>query len=147
MMHHRPPSDGEGTDLVVISSPRFQSAIDQFREDTFMYDQAVDSYNQHLRNHRDSRNLQDIPARVSIQDHTAFKDVLRGNPVAIKTVIDDMIAQGYADSHLRRHPRVFPIHLEACEQLEMARTQLITTLEQALYHLQLARDVAQESVD
>ena len=100
-------------------------AVAQIREDALAYNRAVGSYNRHLKNHRDRRGLHDLEYRRPLTD----AGVMGGDPGAIDDAIDDLIAESYHDSALRRHPRQYPIHLEALEHLCVARHALLTTLE------------------
>lgn len=118
------------------ADPRFQSALEQFHEDARLYNRAVGSYNTHLSNHRERRGLHDIPFREPVSAHDDFDAALRGETEAAERVLTDLIDEAHLDSQLRRHPRTYPIHVEAVEQLEMARDQLVTTLEEALYRFQ-----------
>lgn len=111
-----------------------QSALDQFREECRIYNRAVGSYNTHLTNHPDRRDLHDIPFRSPITSREAFDDAVNGDRSAMETLLTHLINEGHLDSQLRRHPRSYPIHLEATEHLKVAREQLITTLEEALHH-------------
>lgn len=118
------------TDQIIL-----QSALDQFQEDCHLYNEAVGSYNTHLDNHRDRRDLHDIPFRVPISTNEEFEGAIDGDRPAIEALLAHLIDQAHLDSQLRRHPRTYPIHDEATEHLEDARGQLITTLEEALYHI------------
>lgn len=111
------------------------SALAQIREDSRLYNEAVGSYNTHLENHRNRRDLQDLPFREPITAHQAFEDAMDGDPSAIEALITALIDEAHLDSDLRRHPRTYPIHLEAVEHLQVAREQLISTLEEALVHV------------
>lgn len=115
---------------------RLQSALDQFREDCRVYNEAVGSYNTHLDNHRDRRNLHELPFRAPITAHEAFDDAIDGDRDAIEAILSHLLDQTHLDSQLRRHPRTYPIHIEATEHLDIAREKLITTLEETLHHLQ-----------
>lgn len=134
MTNHQPSADNDSQSQPSTARALVESALDQFAEATRPYNDAVDSYNTHLENHRDHRDLHDIPSRVSITEHDHYEDAVEGDPVAIEALLDDLIDEASLDSELRRHPRTFPIHIEACEQLELARRELVTTLENALYH-------------
>lgn len=111
------------------------SALAQIREDSRLYNEAVGSYNTHLENHRNRRDLQDLPFREPITANDAFEDAMDGHPSAIEALITALIDEAHLDSDLRRHPRTYPIHLEAVEHLQVAREQLISTLEEALVHV------------
>lgn len=117
------------------TGPLLESALDQFNEDCRLYNRALGSYNTHLDNHRDRRDLQDIPFRAPITAHDAFEDTLDGDCDAVESLLDHLIDQAQLDSQLRRHPRTYPIHVEATEQLEIAREQLVRTLEEAFCHI------------
>lgn len=111
-----------------------QSALDQFHEDCLLYNETVGSYNTHLDNHRERRDLYDLPFRAPITAHDAFNGASNGDRAAIEALLDHLIDQAHLDSQLRRHPRTYPIHVEAVEHLQLAREQLITTLEELLQH-------------
>jgi hypothetical protein len=113
---------------------RLQSALDQFREDCRLYHEAVGSYNTHLDNHRDRCDLHAIPFRAPITAHDGFDAAIDGDCAAIEELLEHLIGQAHLDSELRRHPRTYPIHVEAVEHLEIARERLVTTLEEALRH-------------
>lgn len=116
------------------TSPQLSSGLDQVREDCLLYNEAVGSYNTHLDNHRDRRELDDIPFRDAITAHGACDAALAGDPEAIEALLTDLIDTAHLDSQLRRHPRTYPIHTEAVEQLQIAREKLVSTLEEILYH-------------
>lgn len=106
--------------------------FDQLRLECMAYNRTVGSFNGHLQAYRDRLHLEDIPYR---------------EPVAVPTDIDEMEAlleflldQVYLDSRVRRHPRIAPIHLEAVEQMELARRQLLTTLEGEVQFARVAED-------
>lgn len=131
--HHTSPADGRSS----ASRPDhslLRSALDQIEEDSRLYNEAVGSYNTHLNNHRDRRDLHDLPYRDPIAAHGAFDDALNGDRAAIEAVLTHLLNQPHLDSQLRRHPRTYPIHIEATEHLEIARERLIATLEEALQH-------------
>lgn len=115
--------------------PRLQLALDQCRQEARLYNEAVGSYNTHLDNHRDRRDLHDIPFRAPITAHDAFDEAIEGDRAAIEALLTTLLDQAHLDSQLRRHPRTYPVHIEAAEQLQIARGQLISTLEAALHHL------------
>ena len=130
----RPPS------RPTIADPHLQSAIDQFREECYPYNRAVGSFNTHLDNHRERRSLGDLPFRVPIAAHEGFEGALAGERVAIETLLARLLDEIHLDSDVRRHPRTYPIHREAVDQLAFARDQLVTTLEETLQYLDGARD-------
>ena len=107
-----------------------ETGIEQVKVDCRLYDEAVESYNTHLQNHRDRRNLHDVPFRRPISNHDAFTAVLHGNKAALDELLAHLLNQPHLDSQLRRHPRTYPIHLEALEHLEIARDQLVRSLEE-----------------
>jgi hypothetical protein len=111
------------------------SALDQLREDCRLYNEAVGSYNTHLDNHRDRRDLYDIPFRTPVTAHDAFDDAIDGDRDSLEALLAHLIDQAHLDSQLRRHPRTYPIHTEASEHLQIARDQLVSTLEETLRHL------------
>ncbi len=131
LTNHNPSTDkrrAQGTALA-------DSALDQFEEAAFSYNSAVGSYNTHLHNHRDCCDLHDLPFRVPIAANDTYDPAMDGNRLAIEALVNALIAEAYLDSELRRHPGTFPIHLEACTHLQTSRTQLVTALEDALYHM------------
>lgn len=107
-----------------------ESGIEQLKMDCRLYDEAVESYNTHLRNHRDRRDLHDIPYRQPISDHGAVEDAFAGDRGAVEKLLRHLLDQPHRDSELRRHPRTYPIHLEALEHLEIARDRLVRSLEE-----------------
>lgn len=125
------PDTGEGSP----ARHRLLSALDQVREDARLYNEAVGSYNSHLDNHREERDLQDLPFREPITAHRAYDDAAVGDRLAIEDLLTHLLDQAHLDSQLRRHPESLPIHHEAAEHLRIARRQLVTTLEEALLHL------------
>lgn len=110
------------------------SALDQFREECRLYNRAVGSYNTHLDNHRDRRELYDVPFRSPITDFDCYDSAVDGDRAAMEALLTRLIDQAHLDSQLRRHPRTYPIHIDAVEHLRIAREQLIATLEQAIQH-------------
>jgi hypothetical protein len=128
-------TNGRTRNETALSRTRLQSALDQFREDCRLYNEAVGSYNTHLDNHRDRRDLHDVPFRDPITAHEAFDDAIDGDRAAIESLLASLLDQGHLDSQLRRHPRTYPIHVEAVEHLQIARERLVTTLEDALHHM------------
>lgn len=134
------PTTGSYRNQTAPDDPQLSSGLDQLREDCLLYNEAVGSYNSHLDNHLDRRNLHDIPFRDSITANGACEAALGGDPESIEDLLTDLIDKAHLDSQLRRHPRTYPIHTEAVEQLQIARDQLISTLEELLYH---TRDTAE----
>ena len=130
--HHRNRS-ASGTSLL-------QSALDQFREEYRLHEEAVESYNEHLDNHRDRRDLHELPAREPVAAHDAYEPALDGDPAAIDALLTHLIDRAHLDSQVRRHPRTYPVHVEAVEHLEIARDQLVGTLEEAFRHSQATDD-------
>lgn len=116
--------------------PLLESALEQVREDCRLYNEAVGSYNTHLDNHRDRRDLHDLPFRTPITAHDAFDDASDGDRAAIESLLTHLIDQAHLDSRLRRHPGTYPVHVEATEHLQLAREQLVTTLEEVLQHVE-----------
>ncbi len=135
MADHQTSTDDRDRSVSRTPGTLLQSALDQFREDCRLYNEAVGSYNTHLDNHRDRRDLHDVPYRTPITAHDAFDDALDGDPSAIEALLTHLLDQAHLDSQLRRHPRTYPIHVEAVDHLRMAREQLVTTLEEALRHV------------
>lgn len=117
------------------AEPRLQTGLEQIREQALVYNRAVGSYNTHLDNHRDRRGLHDIPFREPVTANDAFDDAVKGDPASIESLLTDLIDQAHLDSELRRHQETFQIHIDACDHLRIARTQLITTLEETLHQL------------
>lgn len=114
---------------------RFETSLAQLREDCRVYNEAVGSFNTHLGNHRDRRDLHDLPFRAPVVAHDAFDDALEGDPEAVEALLASLIDQAHLDSQVRRHPETYPVHLEAVEQLRIARDRLVTTLEDVLQHV------------
>lgn len=119
---------------------RLRSALAQLREDARVYNEAVGSYNTHLDNHRDRRDLHDLPFRPPVTAHDAFDDAVRGDPAAIDALLEHLVDQAHLDSELRRHPRTYPIHVEATEHLRIARDRLVSTLEAAYRQVRETRE-------
>lgn len=134
MAGSHPSRDDRGRSRAPCSEHLLQSALDQFREECRLYNRAVGSYNTHLDNHRDRRELYDVPFRSPITGFDSFDDVLDGDRTAMEALLTRLIEQAHLDSQLRRHPRAYPIHIDAVEHLQIAREQLIATLEQAIQH-------------
>lgn len=107
-------------------------ALAQLLEDARVYDLAVESFNEHLANHRERRDLHDLPVRESISGNDAFETACHGDRESLASLLSTMLDQAHLDSAVRRHPRIYPIHLEAVEHLEIARERLIYTLEETL---------------
>ena len=135
MSDHQSSADDRTDNAVPDARFLLQSALDQVTEDSRLYNQAVGSYNTHLDNHRERRDLYDLPFRSPVSAHEAFDEAMAGERDAIETVLAHLLDQAHLDSYLRRHPRTYPIHVEACEHLEVARDRLVTTLEDALLHV------------
>ena len=135
MTDRRYLADERSRDESSTAEPLLRSALDQFREDCRLYNEAVGSYNTHLDNHRARRDLYDVPFRHPITAHRAFDGAVVGDRAAIEALLEHLLDQPHLDSRLRRHPRTYPIHIEASEHLRTAREQLVTTLEEALRHL------------
>lgn len=119
----------------ITGDPLLKSALDQFREACREYNRAVGSYNTHLDNHRDRRDLHDLPFRPPVTAHDAFPAAKLGEPAAIESLLEHLLDQAHLDSELRRHPRAYPIHVEAVEHLELARAELVSSLEDALHRI------------
>ena len=138
MTDHQTPTNDRNRNEPHGTRPLLESALDQFRQDGRLYNEAVASYNTHLDNHRDRRDLHDVPFRAPITAHDAFEDASDGDRAAIESLLDHLLDQSHLDSELRRHPRTYPIHVEASEHLQLAREQLVTTLEETLQHVDAA---------
>ena len=136
MSDHQPSSDPQSRSTASTAQSLLQSALDQFLEDCRLYNTAVGSYNTHLDNHRERRELYDLPFRAPLTAHPAFERATNGDRDAIEALLTHLIDEEHLDSQLRRHPRTFPIHDEAVEHLQIARDQVITTLEEVHVHLQ-----------
>ena len=135
MSDHQSSTDDQNPNAAPGVRFLLQSALEQLREDSRLYNQAVGSYNTHLDNHRERRDLYDLPFRPPVSAHEAFDGAMAGERDAIEAVLAHLLDETHLDSHLRRHPRTYPIHVEACEHLEIARERLVATLEDALWHL------------
>lgn len=120
--------------------PVLQSGLDQFREECYLYNRAVGSYNTHLANHRERRSLHDLPFRPPITAHDQFEAALAGEREALEAVLAHLIDGAHLDSRVRRHPRAYPIHREAVDHLEVAREQLVATLEETVQRLREGAD-------
>lgn len=136
MDDRRPTTDNRSRSKLPSTRTLLRSALAQFHEDSRLYNEAVGSYNTHLDNHRDRRDLDDLPFRDPITAHDDFDDAIDGDGSAIEALLAHLIDQAHLDSQLRRHPRTYPVHVEAVEHLQIAREQLVTTLEEALRHIQ-----------
>ena len=90
------------------SDPLLEAGLDQFREECFLYSRAVGSYNTHLANHRERRDLYDIPFRAPVSAHDRFDAACRRERAATETLLADLIDEAHLDSELRRHPRTYP---------------------------------------
>lgn len=134
------PTRDDGQTRSPSADHLLKSAFSQIEEDSRIYNRAVGSFNTHLKNHRQRRDLHDIPFRSPTSSHDTFEDALIGDPAAIQALLRDLIDQFHLDSEVRRHPRTYPIHVEAADHLESARKQLITTLEEALRHIREEND-------
>ena len=135
MTDRQPPQDGASQSHSASARPRLRSVLEQFRQDCRLYNEAIGSYNTHLDNHRERRELQAIPFRSPVTAADAFDDAVEGDRAAIEALLSSLLDEAHLDSQLRRHPRTYPIHLEAAEHLEIARDRLVATLEDALYHI------------
>ena len=113
---------------------RLELALAQITEDAHLYDEAVASYNIHLENHRERRDLHDLPLRQPITDDETFQRGIDGDRESLERVLSTLLDRIHFDSAVRRHPRVFPIHLEAVEHLDIARDRLVRAIEDALRH-------------
>lgn len=126
----------DGTDpQTTAPRTRLGTSLAQLREDCRVYNEAVGSYNIHLDNHRERRDLEELPFRAPVTAHDAFEDAVDGEPAALEALLESLIDQAHLDSQLRRHPGVYPVHLEAVEHLRIARDRLVTTLEDVLQHV------------
>lgn len=110
------------------TSPTDPTAADlgyaQLHEECLAYNQAIGSFNQHLDNHRDRMKLHDIPFRDPVCTPETTGEM--------RALLAELLDRAHLDSQVRRHPRTAPIHAEAVEQLEIARSQLRSTLETEL---------------
>lgn len=129
--HH----DGRGHDGDAAIGTRFESGLQQLREDTRVYNEAVGSYNTHLDNHRERRDLTSVDFRDPLCAHEAYDRALEGDRTALRALLTHLIEEEMRDSLVRRHPRAYPIHREAVEHLSIERDQVRRTIEETLYHL------------
>lgn len=136
MSDRQPSTENHAESTDATARALLQSALDQFHEDALHYNVAVGSFNTHLDNHRERRDLDDLPFRDPITSHPSFDAVVNGDRDAIETLLSHLIDQAHLDSDVRRHPRTFPIHEDALEHLQIARGRVISTLEEALWHLE-----------
>ena len=127
--------DDRHVDLTSPGHALLELALAQLAEDARVYNKAVRSFNTHLENHRDRRDLHDLPRRRPVTDLETFEEAVDGDREALECLLSHVLEGAHLDSAVRRHPRVYPIHIEAVEQLEIARNQLVSTLEEALRHL------------
>jgi exonuclease VII small subunit len=124
----------------ITGDPHLESALKQLQEAARCYNRAVGSYNTHLDNHQERRDLHDVPFRVPISACDAFPAAKFGERAALETLLEHLLDQAHLDSQLRRHPRAYPIHVEAVEHLELARDDLVTALEDALRRIDATAD-------
>lgn len=97
---------------------------EQLHEECLAYNRAIGSFNHHLSNHRERMGLEDIPYRAPIQTPTTVDEMQR--------LLTHLLAQPRLDSQVRSHPNTVPIHEEAIEHIEIARDQLVATIEDAI---------------
>lgn len=135
MTDHQSTAHDRSRDQPPTAGHLLRSALEQAREESRLYNEAVGSYNSHLDNHRARRDLDDVPFRSPITAHDAFDDAMDGDRAAIEALLDHLVDQAHLDSQLRRHPRTYPVHVEATEHLEIAREELVSTLEEAFRHV------------
>lgn len=111
-----------------MSAQKYRSDVlwAQLEEDTKEYDNAVESYNEHLDGH-------ELDERETFSDHEQYEKVVDGAVSHIDDVIRELVAEGYRDSKLRRHPDTDPVHIEACKQMAAARQELIETMDDIMY--------------
>lgn len=121
-------------------NPRIDLALDQLREEVRWYDRAVASFNEHLENHRDRRDLDDLPFREPITENEEYEAVLAGEPAAIETLLHALLREAHLDSRVRRHPRTYPIHEEAVDHLAVARDEVVSTLEGVLLEIHMGAE-------
>lgn len=107
-----------------VESSTTQFVYEQLRQECLAYNRAVGSFNTHLDNHRDRMDLQDIPFRKPVTPPET--------PAEMHQLLEFLLGQVRLDSQVRRHPRVVPIHEQAVEHIEIARKQLLSTLEEEL---------------
>lgn len=106
--------------------------FDQLRLECLAYNRVVGSFNSHLRAYRDRLHLDDLPYREPV--------TVPGDIDEMEALLAFLLDQVYLDSRVRRHPRIAPVHLEAVEQIELARRQLISTLEGEVQFAKVAED-------
>lgn len=124
-----------GTQTTPTDRELLELALAQITEDAHVFDEAVASYNVHLENHRDRRDLHDLPLRQPITDDELFQVGIDGDREALERILSTLLDRIHLDSAVRCHPRVYPIHIEAVAQLEIARDQLVRALEDAIRRL------------
>lgn len=97
----------------------------QLEEDILPYNQAVGSFNMHLNNHRERRDLYDLSYRDPVT-------AVPANEQEMRDLLARLNGEVHLDSTVRIHPRTYPIHEEAVQHLEIARDALKGTLEDGL---------------
>lgn len=111
-----------------------QFVYDQLRLECLAYNKAVGSFNTHLKHHKVQLKLHDLPYREPVEVPTDTSEM--------EPLLQSLLDEVYLDSAVRRHPRVAPILEDAVEHLEIARDQLIRTLEdELLYEALRLRDI------
>lgn len=126
--------DQRGHERNAANETHIGSGLEQIREDTQLYNQAVGSYNIHLDNHRERRGLTSVDFRNPLHAHDAYESALEGDRKALQALLGHLLEEEKRDSRVRRHPRAYPIHREAIEHLAMARDQVRKTIEETLFH-------------
>lgn len=122
------------------SEALLRSGLEQVREDSRLYNQALGSFNTHLDNHRERCDLSALPFRRPITAHDAYDRALLGDRAALRSLLSHLLKEERRDSRVRRHPRTYPIHREAVEHMAAARDQLVSTIEETLLHLNEGRE-------
>lgn len=111
-----------------------QFVLDQLRLESLAYNKAVGSFNTHLKHHKTQLNLHELPYRKPVS--------VPADTEEMGELLQSLLDETYLDSEVRRHPTVAPILVDAVEHLEIARTQLIKSLEDELLYVELVeRDI------
>ena len=115
-------TDTASQNLTETGTDRF--VYEQLRQECLAYNRAIGSFNRHLNNHRDRMDLHDLPYRRPVDTPET--------PSEMRHLLEYLLGQVHFDSQVRRHPRIVPIHEQAVEHVEIARRQLLSTLEDEL---------------